>query len=347
MKAFRMHGVGDLRLDNIPEPEAGVGEVILKPLYTGVCSTDLHILYTGAFVKHLPITMGHEFSGEVVALGPDINWDDRYPQSQPLKIGDRVCVEPVLPCMKCYYCFRGQVNLCLNMSHLGIWQDGSLAEYVRAPAARCLRLPDTLTNQEGALIEVLACGVNFVQKAAIKPGDVVAVIGGGPMGQMAAMVALVSGPQMLIMSELSLERREVARRMGVHVTIEADKVDSVQAVRDLTGGRGADVVMECVGVEVSVQQALDMTRRGGCCVLGGLPVKLLQLDLKEVVFGEKQVTGAMASVWQFGRALDLIQNHRVNPAGIIAREYSFEEAPEALRTAHEETELCKLMIRHA
>lgn len=105
--------------------------------------------------------------------------------------------------------------------------------------------------------------------------------------------------------------------------------------------------MECVGVEVSVQQALDMTRRGGCCVLGGLPVKLLQLDLKEVVFGEKQVTGAMASVWQFGRALDLIQNHRVNPAGIIAREYSFEEAPEALRTAHEETELCKLMIRHA
>ena len=101
MKAFRMHGVGDLRLDNIPEPEAGIGEVILKPLYTGVCSTDLHILYTGAFVKHLPITMGHEFSGEVVALGPDINWDDRYPQSQPLKIGDRVCVEPVLPCMKC------------------------------------------------------------------------------------------------------------------------------------------------------------------------------------------------------------------------------------------------------
>jgi 2-desacetyl-2-hydroxyethyl bacteriochlorophyllide A dehydrogenase len=341
-----MHGVGDLRLDNVTEPVPGPGQVLLKPLYTGVCSTDLHILYAGAFVTHLPITMGHEFSGEVVAIGPDIEWQDRYPQSVQLKLGDRVCVEPVLPCMKCFYCFRGQVDLCTRMSHLGIWQDGSLAEYVLAPASRCLRLPDALTDEEGALTEVLACGVNFVEKAQIKPGDTVAVVGGGPMGQMAAMVALVSGPQMLIMSELSPERREVARRMGVHVTVEADKTDPVAAVRELTGGRGADVVMECVGVEASVQQAIDMTRRGGRCVLGGLPVKPLSLDMKEVVFGEKQLVGAMASVWQFGKALDLIVNKRVNPAGIIAREYPFEQTPDALKQAHERRELCKLMIKH-
>jgi L-iditol 2-dehydrogenase len=233
------------------------------------------------------------------------------------------------------------------MSHLGIWQDGSLAEYVRAPASRCLRLPDELTDEEGALTEVLACGVNFVEKAQIKPGDTVAVVGGGPMGQMAAMVGLVSGPHMLIMSELSPERRAVGERMGVHVTIEAERTDPVQVVRDLTDGRGADVVMECVGVEESVQQAIDMTRRGGRCVLGGLPVKPQKLDLKEVVFGEKQLVGAMASVWQFGRALDLIVNKRLNPAGIIAREYSFAQTPEALEQAHKRRELCKLMINHA
>ncbi len=347
MKAFRMHGKGDVRLDDVPEPKAGPGEVVLKPLYTGVCSTDLHVLYAGAFVTQLPITMGHEFSGEVVELGPDIIWDNRYPQSRPLQIGDRVCVEPVLPCMHCYFCLRGQVNLCTGMSHLGIWQDGSLAEYVRAPAARCTPLPDTLTDQEGALAEVLACGVNFVEKAMVKPGDVVAVVGGGPMGQMAAMVALASGPQMVIMSELSPERRQVARNMGVHVTIEAENTDPVQAVRELTGGRGADVVMECVGVERSVQQAIDMTRRGGRCVLGGLPTQAMRLDLTEAVFGEKQLTGALASVWHFGKTLDLIANHRVNPAGIISREYAFDETPEALRTAHEQRDLCKLMIRHA
>ena len=105
MKAFRMYGVGDVRLVDVAEPEAGPGEVLLRPLYTGVCSTDLHILYSGAFVTDLPITMGHEFSGEVVALGTDIVWDVRYPQSRPLQIGDRVCVEPLLPCNNCYYCF--------------------------------------------------------------------------------------------------------------------------------------------------------------------------------------------------------------------------------------------------
>lgn len=346
MKAFRMHGIGDVRLEDVPEPTAGPGEVLIRPTYTGVCSTDLHILYTGAFHPALPMVMGHEFSGVVVALGPDQHWDDRYPQSRPLVLGDRVCVEPVLPCNHCYYCLRGHTNLCPNMSHLGIWQDGSLAELVRAPAARCTRLPDALTSQEGALTEVLACGVNFVEQGAVGAGDCVAVVGGGPMGQMAAMVAGAAGASLVIMSELSPERREVARRMGVHVTVAAESANPVDEVRALTGGRGADVVLECVGVERSVQQALDMTRRGGRCVLGGLPVQPLQLDIQEVVFGEKVVVGALASAWQFGKAMDLITSRRINPAGIISREYAFEEAAEALATAHTHRELCKLMIKH-
>jgi 2-desacetyl-2-hydroxyethyl bacteriochlorophyllide A dehydrogenase len=345
MKAWRMHGVGQVRLDDVPEPEAGPGEVLIRPRYTGVCSTDLHVLYAGAFHPALPLTMGHEFSGVVVALGPEVVFDDRYPQSRPLQVGDRVCVEPVLPCNRCYYCLRGQTNLCPQMSHLGIWQAGSLAELVRAPAVRCTRLPDTLTDQEGALTEVLACGVNFVEKGGVQAGDCVVVVGGGPMGQMAAMVAGAAGASRIIVSELSPERRAVAERMGAQVTVAAERDDPVAAVRALTGGRGADVALECVGVEKSVQQALDMTRRGGRCVLGGLPVAPLRLEMQEVVFGEKQVVGALASAWQFGKALDLISSRRLNPAGIISREYAFDEAAEALATAHTDRTLCKLMIK--
>jgi len=346
MKAFRIHGVGDLRLVDVPEPRLQPGEVLLRPLYTGVCSTDLHILYSGALVRELPVTLGHEFSATVVEVSPVISWAEPYPQSRPLRIGDRVCVEPMLPCMRCYYCLRGRVNLCPHMRHLGITQDGSLAELVRAPAARCTPLPEELTDQEGALTEVLACGVNFVEAASIAPGDTVAVVGGGPMGQMAAQVALACGAERVVMSEPSPQRRDVATRLGVHITIAAEAVDPVVAVRDLTGGRGADVTLECVGLEQAVQQALDMTRRGGCCVLGGVPVKPLCLTVDEIVLGEKRVVGAVASAWHFGTALALIVDRRVNPDGAISRDYAFADTPDALRAAHERRDMCKLMIRH-
>jgi threonine dehydrogenase-like Zn-dependent dehydrogenase len=129
------------------------------------------------------------------------------------------------------------------MSHLGIWQDGSLAELVRAPAARCTRLPDNLSDAEGALVEVLACGVNLVDKGQIQTGDVVVVVGGGPMGQMAALVAGTAGPEKVIMTELSPQRRTVGERMGVDITIAPESQDPVEAVRELTRGRGADVVL--------------------------------------------------------------------------------------------------------
>ena len=196
------------------------------------------------------------------------------------------------------------------------------------------------------MTEVLACGVNFVEKGQIKTGDVVAVVGGGPMGQMSAMVAGTAGPEKVIMTELSPERRAVGERMGVDVTVAAEKHDPVTAVRELTGGRGADVVMECVGVEATFQQALDMTRRGGRCVLGGLPVEPLCLNMEEVVFGEKQVVGALASAWHFGKSISLITSRRIDPAGIIGCENCFDEAAEAMHTAHTDRSLCKLMIRY-
>ncbi len=155
MKAFSMHGIGGLRLADLARPVPGPGAVLLRPPYTGVCSTELHVLYANAFAFELPITLRHEFRDEVEALGPGIPWRDPYPQSRPLQPGTRVCVEPVLPCMQCYYCVRGQVNICQSMLHIGIRQDRSLAELVRVPASRCTHVPDELTDQAGALAEVL------------------------------------------------------------------------------------------------------------------------------------------------------------------------------------------------
>ena len=189
MRAVRMTDLGHAIIDHVEIPVLGRGEVLLAPRYSGVCATDLHVLHHHLGNGPLPLTLGHEMTGRVVKIGPGV--------SQHLQ-GARVVVEPVLPCGECVYCRQGFINLCPHMSHLGIWKDGAFAEYVAVDANRVTVVPSNVTNIDAALVEPLACAVNFTDKAPIRAGDRVAVLGAGPIGLMTVQVLASMGAAILV-----------------------------------------------------------------------------------------------------------------------------------------------------
>jgi threonine dehydrogenase-like Zn-dependent dehydrogenase len=193
---------------------------------------------------------------------------------------------------------------------------------------------------------VTACGLNCLDQSGLRAGETALVVGGGPMGHMAAQCLLAAGAGLVLLSEPSAERRALAARAGVHVTIDPTSEDVVARVRGLTGGLGVDVAVECVGVAQTVQQALDATRRRGRCVLNGLPSAPLELDIVELVFGEKHVVGSLASAWQFERTMELIASGRVTPSLMVGATFGFEEVPAALAAAQTRRDLGKIVIDH-
>lgn len=358
MRAWRRFGTNDVRLVTVDRPTPGPGEVLLRPLVSGVCGTDLHVLHgAGLGEVPVPLTMGHEVCAEVVAIGPaaapnggpprDAERNDGYPRlAAALQVGERVAVEPVLPCGTCYFCRRGQLNVCPRMSHLGVWRDGNYADYVVVPAWRATRLVETIDDLNGMLVEVTACGLNCVDQAGLRAGETALVVGGGPMGHMTAQCLLAAGAGLVMLSEPSPQRRALATRAGVHVTLDPASEDVIARVRNLTGGLGVDVAVECVGVAETVQQALDATRRRGRCVLNGLPSAPVELDIVEVVFGEKHVVGSLASAWQFERTIDLIASRQVHPELVVGATYAFADLPAALEAARTRRDLGKIVIDH-
>jgi L-iditol 2-dehydrogenase len=349
MRAWRRFGPRDVRLVEVERPDPGPGDILVRPLVSGVCGTDVHVLHgEGLGELPVPLTMGHEVCGEIVALGPGADGAGPYPRtSAALRIGERVVVEPVLPCGTCYFCRRGQPNVCPRMSHLGVWRDGNYADFVSVPAWRATRLPAAVDDVSGLLVEVSACGLNCVDHAQLKPGETALVIGGGPMGHMAAQCLLAAGAGLVMLSEPSPERRALAKHAGVHVRLAPDVEDVVERVRELTGGLGADVVVECVGLPVTVRQALQATRRRGRCVLNGLPSLPVEVDISELVFGEKHVVGSLASAWQFERAIDLICAGRLRPRLMVETPRAFEDLPQALADAQDRRDLGKIVVAHA
>jgi len=348
MRAWQRFGPDDVRLVTVQRASPGPGDVLLRPLVSGVCGTDLHVLHgEGLGELPVPLTMGHEVCGEVIALGDAASGNGPYPRrADPLRVGERVVVEPVLPCGRCYFCVRGQLNVCPRMSHLGIWRDGNYADYVAVPAWRAARLPERIDDINGVLVEVTACGLNCVDQAGLRAGETALVVGGGPMGHMAAQCLLAAGAGLVLLSEPSPERRALAEAAGVHVTLDPGVDDVVARARELTGGLGVDVAVECVGTAGTVQQALDATRRRGRCVLNGLPAAPVELDIGELVFGEKHVVGSLASAWQFERTIDLIAAGRVQPALMLGATFAFDAVPLALEAAQTRRDLGKVVIDH-
>ena len=284
-----------LTVTAVPKPSPGPGEVLIAVRHAGMCGTDLHIADWDAWARqriHPPLVIGHEFAGEVIAVG------DRVAEIRP---GQLVTAEGHIVCGHCLQCRTGNSHICRRTQIIGVDRDGAFAEYIVMPATNVLPL-DGIPTTVGAVMDPMGNAFHAVLTADI-PGSIVFVVGCGPIGCFAVGIARAAGAVKVIASDVNPKRLALATRMGAHVTIDASRDDVVRSVLDETGGEGADVVCEMSGVPSALHQALAAVRMGGRVQLLGIPKGDVPIDFaNEVIFKGLTLYGVigrkMYETWQ-------------------------------------------------
>ncbi|HHX66315.1 MAG TPA: zinc-dependent alcohol dehydrogenase family protein [Chloroflexi bacterium] len=320
MKAAVFYGRSDLRIEEREDPHPEPGEVLIRVAACGICGTDRHI-YHGEFDTTPPVIIGHEYAGEIVALGEGVT---------DLAVGDRVAVDPNMACGVCRSCRRGEIHLCENLTALGVDVDGGFAELCRVPRSQCYRLPASVSAPEGAMVEPLACCVHGIDLAEIQAGDTVAVIGGGAIGQMLAQLARLRGAGRLVLSDPLAARREMALSLGVDIVVDPMNEDPLAPGGALEGG--ADVVIEAVGSVHTNAQALTWAARGGTVLWFGVtpPGQTVAVEPNLLFQKELTIRGALVNPYTHARALALLGSGQVRVEPLITRTIGLDELPDVL-----------------
>jgi L-iditol 2-dehydrogenase len=318
-------GLGNIEVQDVTEPRAGAGQVVLEVDSAGICGTDLHI-YLDEFETYPPVTIGHETAGIIVDLGQEVTgWT----------VGDRVTTETYFyTCGGCAPCRQGRPNLCVRRRSIGSKQDGAFARYLLTPATNLHRVPDELDLESAALTEPLACTVHGVlETAGVRAGDNVAITGPGPIGLLALQLAKVAGATVaMIGTNQDAERLTLAKELGADHSINVQEVGNViESVTDAFKADGADLVIECSGAAPAAKTLLEVARRGGHFCQMGLYGKPISLDQDAICYKELVVTGTNASVTTaWTRALKLLAERKVNAQRLITHRFSIERWDKAL-----------------
>ncbi len=293
MRAAVLHGVEDLRVEDVPEPELRDGHVLIAVAYNGICGSDLGLVHSFGVSEHAhPLTgacgpqiLGHEFSGVVRAVGAGVT---------DIAVGDRVAVQPTYRCGTCARCRDGHEHLCEVIAFHGINADGGgLSEYTAVPAESVHVLPDAVSLEQAAVVEPLAVALHAVELSGVAPGQSALVIGAGPIGIATALNLRAGGVDRILLSEMSETRRTIAAGLGFDV-LDPSAEDPVAAVRARTDGAGADVVFECAGVEPAVLTALTTVRPRGAVVLLATYKEQVPLHTYLMMFGEMRLMSSLA-----------------------------------------------------
>lgn len=316
MKAVVFFKPGDIRVIDKDPDDLLPDEVRIKVKACGVCGTDLAI-YRGEFPVKTPLIIGHELSGEVVEAGKSVT---------TLKVGDRVCVDPNIPCHTCDYCRIGKEHLCENFSAVGVTRNGGDAEYVNVPETNVLKIPDTMSYETGAFAEPLACAINGVNLANIKMGDTVLILGAGSMGNLIIQCARLAGAINIIASEPIAYRRKLALDNGATHVIDPSCEDVGEEIKKIKR-IGADVVFECAGSVKLQGDALRYVCRGGSVVWFGCspPGKTVDVDGYYINDNEIKITGSFNNPFTTSRAIELLANGSVVVENLISHRIKLED----------------------
>lgn len=325
-----------LSIDEVPDPEPGPGDLVLRVKSSGVCGSDLH---ASALPPGLPAgtVMGHEFSGEVVAVGSAARSD--------WKVGDRACALPFIGCGRCAACLGGDGTQCASIQTTGLGQlPGAYAEYVRVGSSESLRLPASVTFQQGALVEPLAVGLHALRRARLSPGENVLVIGAGPIGLAVSLWARFFGARHVVMSEKAPGRLALAERFGATASVDASR-ENVAGAFHKEAGAPPDVIFECVGVPGLLQQCIMMApARSRITIVGVcmqpdtiLPVMAVikELDLQFVIAYCKG---------DFQFILDMLDAERIAVDSMVTDVVGFEDFSQAFEALKQPTSQCKVML---
>jgi len=321
MRAIIIDTPGKFRVGEIPDPTPQPKEVVIRVGACGICGTDLHIMDGESPLAHYPIVPGHEFAGEVVAVGSQVEYD-----SIGVKVGDRVAIEPNLFCGHCEFCRTGHENLCLNYTALGVTVNGAIAEYVAVPAAKAYRLPDSMSYREGALIEPVSCAVHGMHSLSPKSGDTFLIVGAGTMGLLLLQLALRGGASRVTVVDLNTQRLARAKQLGasfIHTDIKQCFTDEPT---------GFDCVIDATGVASVIEAAFMAVKRGGKLMMFGVAPNDARVSLSpfRIYNDEITIVGSMAVLFSFQAALDLMQSGVIDAQTMLTAALPLEDFSRAL-----------------
>jgi L-iditol 2-dehydrogenase len=333
MEALVVLEPNKLEIQEVPIPTPGANEVLARVRAVSICGTDAHLVrgdYPGFWPPAFPFIPGHEWAGEIAALGPGaelFGW----------KVGDRVAGTSHDACGVCQKCVEGHYNLCENYGREGLHKQyghsvqGADATYAVHGVKCIFPLPDAISFDEGAVIDPASIALHVANRGNIAPGDNVAIMGAGAIGLLSGDGARIRGAGRVIVIERNPGRLAKAAAMGFE-TIDPTAGDPVAIVREMTGGLGADVVLECAGVPATVQLALGMLRRGGRCAAVGIPTQGVEIAMQRLVLDELELVGCRASAGEMRRVMPLVEQGRMRVREVMTHRFALSDYALALAT---------------
>jgi len=314
VKALVLTEANLLEFQDVATPQIAPDEVLVRVCACGICGSDVHGMDGSTGRRRPPIIMGHEAAGLIAEVGSEVDgWN----------VDDRVTFDSTLWCGRCWFCRRGQINLCDDRRVLGVScqeyrRDGAFAEYVAVPQRILYRLPETVTFEQAAMVEPLSVAVHAVNLSNITAGDTAVVVGAGMIGLLAVQVLRAVGCGQVIAVDLEPHKLELARSLGADAGLHADKDDVIREILRRTDGRGADVAMEVVGTTPALKTAVNGLRKGGQLTLVGNLSPEVQLPLQSIVTREIRVAGSCASCGEYPQCLEMIANGTVDVDPLIS-----------------------------
>ncbi|MFX0063845.1 MAG: zinc-binding dehydrogenase [Candidatus Hermodarchaeota archaeon] len=340
MKRILIKDPNMINLEEIPDPSPGFGEIKLQIAYCGICGSDLHA-YQG---KHpfisLPATPGHEFSARIVELGEGVN-----ERGMSFEIGQRVTCEPSLVCGQCYLCKTGRYNICENLRVMGCQAEGAMSEYIIVPAEKVVPIPEELSLKHAVLVEPLAVAVHAIRNSKINIGDNVVILGAGTIGLFLLQMAKLAGAKNIIVTDIQENRLALAKDLGATRVINAAEEDPMRILLKEKPFEGWEIVFEAVGIETTMQQALDIVRKGGKVIVVGVFGAETTVIMKNVQDREIEIIGTLMYVMRdIKDAIDLIASRKVKVEFLITSVYKLEQAEEAFKTAFDTQNQLKVIF---
>ena len=322
MRALVFAGPREMRLEERPDPVPGSGQVVVAVRASGICGSDVHG-FLGTTGRRRPgIVMGHEAAGDVVRVGPGVT---------TIRAGERVVLRSILACGQCDRCRSGRPNLCAERQGMGMHFDGAYADLVVVPEELVAPLPDTLTYEQGALVEPLAVAMHAVNITPFPPEGFVVVVGAGPIGLLTLLAARLGGAGSVVVTDRNPHRLGVARRLGAELTVDVGSTDPVAGVMAATGGRGADVVFEAVGIGATVAQSLAVAQAGGQVTWIGNSAPLVELAMQDVVTRELTLRGSYGFGDEFKQAVDALAAGSIDVRPLIELVAPLEDGADLFR----------------
>jgi L-iditol 2-dehydrogenase len=341
MNALLLKEYMHLEIVDMPVPTIGPEDVLVKVRACGICGSDVHGLDGKTGRRIPPLVMGHEAAGEVVETGANVT---------DLRPGDRVTFDSTVYCGRCFFCARGEVNLCDNREVLGVSpgpyrRHGAFAEYVSVPRRIMYRLPENLSYEQAALIEAVSVAVHAVSLTPVKLGDTAVVVGSGMIGLLTMQAARAAGCSRVIAVDTDAGRLKLALGSGATDTVDA-KAGAVEKILELTGGRGADIALECVGATEPIKTAIASVRKGGAVTLVGNVAPSIELPLQSVVSRQIRLQGSCASNGEYPVCIEMMSRGAIQVDALISAVAPLEEGASWFdRLYRHEPNLMKVILR--